>query len=207
MKRCFRPAMMLFFAVCAIQAAGAATIAIDYEVKYITGNTWQYNYTIYNNSEYEIDLFQIYFDFGRQNDPLALYDDVVFVSAPYGWEVEILNPISYTDINMGITMFLEPWTLLAYAVEDALPPYAGPLGVFSVAFNWFGGDENPYPYGGQFFEVFGAGHELELVVSSGNTPGSPSEVPEPQTFMLLGTGLLGLAAYYRRKQARKSEKR
>jgi len=73
----------------------------------------------------------------------------------------------------------------------------GILEGLSISFDWLAAGI-PGP---QSFELFGAdGLSLGLF---GNTYGGDiPPIPEPQTFMLLGTGILGLAAYYRRNRKR-----
>ena len=209
-----RMASVVLFAVCMMQMASAAVIS--YDAVNIGGDRWQYDYTIYNDTTDNIDMFQIYFGFGQTYDPSALYDNLAvdYATLPAGWDADALNPVAVKDpLNPGIYQLIDPWTFLAYTFTNPLAPGDG-LGIFAVAFDWFGGDVSDTPYGGQFFEVFDLNDVLDSnferwdVVNSGTTPGgrptppvSP-EVPEPGTLALFGTGIAGLAVYCRRNRKR-----
>ena len=182
MKKYFRLATILFFTVFAIQTVGAATIS--YTSEDLGNNLWQYNYTIYNDTQSAIDYFDIYFE----ND----YDALELLASPGGWLAELFP----ADV-------LNPLTLSAMADVDPLLP-GNSLGVFSVVFNWLG-IETPgsqefalYNFAENGFNPFVGGYNSGVYTEETAPP-----IPEPQTFMLLGTGLVGLAAYYRRKMARK----
>jgi hypothetical protein len=176
MKKVLGIAAMLLLIVCVSQAA-----TVEYTAINMGGNAWQYDYVITNDTQYDIDLFDIYFDDG------TYYQDLTFLSGPAGWDALVMQ-WSFTD----------PFTLTGLA-DTPLLQYES-AGIFSVTFNW-AGDGAP---GEQAFALFNSAYSWEDPLAGGSTSESPSPVPEPQTFMLLGTGLMGLAAYYRRtRNARK----
>ena len=177
MKRFLGLAAALLFAACMAQTAGAAII--DYTAYNIGDNRWQYDYTIYNDSPSGIGAFDIYFN------GFSFSNELEVLAQPNDWDALILNP-----------SFDDPFTLTAWTLGDPLLQDDS-LGLFSVVFNWF---EEGAP-GSQMFTMYDNILNWN-VVASGNTYGEPGQVPEPQTFMLLGTGLVGLMAYYRRNRKR-----
>ena len=91
----------------------------------------------------------------------------------------------------------------ALNLYDGLAP-GGILEGLSIGFDWLGLPETP---GSQLFEFFNANFDSLDIFGYTSTSDLPQEsemppVPEPQTFMLFGTGLIGLAAYYRRNRKR-----
>ena len=193
MKKYFRLAITLVFAICAIQPASAAII--NYTATTLDDGRWQYDYTIYNDSQIDIIAFDIYFDFNE--GPYSGLDLFAYPDPDYsGWNQDIFPPFTWSGVA------LEPWMLSAWAEDGDPLSYGGSLGVFSVVFNW-AGNETP---GNQMFRLWDSNwNDFAYGWTTAIEEDMPP-IPEPQTFMLLGTGLLGLAAYYRRKQARKSGK-
>jgi len=174
----------LFLAVCAMPAAEAAMV--EYKAENIGGDRWQYDYAIFNDSAWDIGAFTIFFDYG-------LYGGLDVISTPDGWDAEFWNPqlIGYSG---------EPGEVVAFALDAWLAP-GGSLTGLSVGFDWYG-DGAP---GSQAFGIFDEDLFGLLPDQGGWTvPDSTAPaVPEPGTMALLGTGLAGLAAYYRSRKAGK----
>ena len=189
----------MFFALCLIQTAVAATI-IEYTAGYFAEtDRWQYDYKIINNSTEALYGFAIYFDYGPNVD--TNYSNLALEIGTASWD----------EIDTGFGVWQDDWMIM---YGDPFAYNHGEISVLnldmglaageileglSISFDWFG-DGTP---GRQLFELFDA--DFASLDIFGYT--TPPEVPEPQTFMLLGTGLLGLAAYYRRKIAGKAAKR
>ena len=180
--------MMSFIVACVIQTAGAATI--DYSLTNIDGDRWQYDYTITNTSTTDnLYGFSIYFNNGFYRN-LALEVDSA----------------SWDEWDMGLGIWQEDWMIIfgdpflyndgelsALNLFTGLAP-GGMLKGLSVSFDWLGVAGIPQ---GQKFELFDANF-ASLDIIGYTTDSDIPPVPEPQTFMLLGTGILCLTAYYRR---------
>ena len=198
MKVLLRLAMTLIFAVCVIQTAGAAVI--EYDLTQGAGGRWHYDYTVTNALDEPIYAFEIFFDYG-------LYSGLSFEVDPDTWfEIDV-------DEFGGYGIWLDNWVVMwgnPAPIQDGVLLMMSDNGLalgetllFSVGFNWDwekGGD----PYGGQAFNIYDAAMDPDNpLIPTGTTPGGPpSEVPEPGTLALLGTGLASLAAYYRRNRKR-----
>ena len=173
-------ATALLFAVCVVaQTVGAAVITYDSYFN-ATADKWQYDYTIYNDSTDGIAAFEIMF-----NHELSSNLDIIM---PGGWDGAILAPSFNDDV------LIEPLSAI-WGLDSGLLQYDQSVSGFSVLFDWSGADDP----GSQLFTLYDTDWEAIGNVWGDATDGPPA-VPEPQTFILLGTGLLGLAAYSRRNR-------
>ena len=156
-----------------LQPADATTI--HYDVTNISANTWEYTYAVKNDTlGFEIEEFTVYFESG-------LYQNLVIndVNAVPGWDPLTVEPNNFLN-NDG---FYD-----ALAMSSGLAPGNG-IGGFTVRFEFLG---TGMP-GSQFFEVV---DPLDFtVLDSGQT----SLVPLPAAIWLLGSGIIGLAAFARRR--------
>ena len=203
MKKYLRLAATLFFVACLIQTASAASI--NYNAINIGGDRWQYDYTITNTTNENIYSFAIWFGSPYYDDTEISYTDLAVNGRALGdwneWD-DIFNGwiIGGWDTFDGQGYILSG-QIFAESL-DSTSTWLAPdesLGL-SVSFNWLL-DGTP---GDQFYELFGNNYNLPLEegYTSRNDDTTPPVVPEPQTFMLFGTGLICLAAYYRRNRKR-----
>jgi len=191
MKGLFRLAVLLF-AVCLVPTAGAATIIGDHSLEYIKGlESWEYRFTIFNYTNEEIFAFSVQFEYGPYEKPLYYLHEA---SAPDGWETVLSQP--------GIVSGTKEYGELLVFNLDAGIQSGDSLGVFSVIFNWLGNGPPELP----LFDLLNSDGTSIWDEPRSAPPLTPDPVPEPGTLVLLGTGILGLAAYYRRNLSRKSKR-
>lgn len=164
---------------------------IYYQVSNEGGDRWRYDYTVANNTLFEIEQFTIYFDY-------TLYDFALLPSAAFPGEFEV-------DANdyqgpPGWDVFVAPDADIlgveedgffdAFALGDLLEP-GDVLGGFSVSFTYRGAGAP----GRQFFEFFAYDAQgNDIFGESFTRPLLASPVPEPSPLSLCLLGLLLLVA-------------
>jgi hypothetical protein len=154
-----------------MQTSMATTIY--YDVTNITGNTWEYSYTVNNDTlSFNIDEFTIYFSLGD-------YQNLSVVSSPVSWDSLVVEP----DNFLGNDGYFD-----SLALSGGIAP-GNSLGGLIVSFNYLG-TGNP---GSQLFEIVDPADFT--VLDSGQT----EVVPVPSAILLFGSGLLGLVVVARRK--------
>ena len=181
----------LFLALCSIPAAEALTI--EYKAENTGGNAWQYDFWITNDSLDTIGGFDIEFGYG--------ISDLQLKNVALGWDGDVSS-----SFNMGEPGVMDPMTAIMMVWAEEADAWLLPntsLGGFSVDFNWNGNDPIDLTftaYNGNWGKL----SNLDVSFVAGNGPGpNPDPIPEPGTLALLGTGLAGLAAYYRSRKAGK----
>jgi hypothetical protein len=159
------------FLVCASLLSWTTVRAnpIFYEVQHLAGNSWEYSYTVDNQSAEAIEEFFIYFDLGT-------YENLVITGSPTDWDSDAIQP----DPQLPDDGFADWWSFVS-----PINP-AEELGGFSVSFDFLAAGTP----GSQFFEIIDPNNFD--VISDGFTQTRTSAAPEPGTLVLLGLGLAGL---------------
>lgn len=143
---------------------------IQYEVTNVAGNTWEYTYTITNDSLLaDIEEFAISFALGS-------YENLVVGSTLGGWDPLVIQP----DPNLPDDGFYDVLALIS-----GIAP-GGTLGGFSVQFDYLGtGTPGSQPFrilDPNTFNVLDSGFTVSVAA------------PEPSVLGLFAVGLIGLAA-------------
>ena len=207
MKKYFKIAAGMFFVACMIQTA--AGTAIEYASQYDQEqDRWQYDYTITNNLDENIFAFAIYFGSPDNSDTQFYYSDLAiggvnlddwdgWLDVWNGWFVDGWNP---RDPGYRGFERYEAGQIVAFSSDpNAIWLAPGEYLELSISFNWLG-DGTPV---GQFYEMLYSDFATVLDDGFASYKGNDIQpVPESQTFMLMGMGLIGLAAYYRRSRKR-----
>lgn len=156
-----------------VGASHASTV--QYAVNNITGNTWQYDYTVINDSlTADIEEVTIYFDLG-------VFANLNLPVAPGGWDALVIQP----DPALPDDGFYD-----ALALGPAIAP-GDQLGGFSVQFDYLGAGTP----GSQFFEIVNP-QDFSNPLDTGFT----TLVPLPASLWLFCAGLLQLFALHTKRK-------
>ena len=153
----------------------SAATTITYDVTNIAGSTWEYSYTVNNDTlGFDIEEFTVYFDVG-------VYENLTLITpTPATWDPLVIEPDNFLS-NDGYYD--------ALALSAGIAP-GNSLGIFSVRFDYLGGGTP----GSQYFEIVDS-FTFDLLDS-----GQTSPVPVPAAVWLFGSGLIGLIGVARRKK-------
>ena len=176
----FLGAMVLF--ISSIQSASGSTIT--YSVINQSVNTWEYNYSIFNDTlGVDIEEFTVYFE-------ASVFESLAVGSAPAGWDPVAVEP---TNDPFDPDGYYDAFALSATPIAPG-----DSLGGFTVTFDYL---LSGTP-GSQFFEIvmFNNSTFDFDVIDSGQTIAA-SVVPVPAAIWLFGTALVGLVRFSKRRKA------
>jgi hypothetical protein len=150
----------------------AKAVYIEYELNLVNGNTYQYDYTIFNDDiAAGIKYFAIFFDYNTT-------ENLAVMPSPVSWDSLVLPPITGLLVD-GLFDSLA----LASPIDQG-----DSLSGFSVRFDWLSSLSLP---GSQEFEVRDVDSigniNFDNVLATGSTI---SSVPEPATLTMILIGLL-----------------
>ena len=157
--RCF------FGSLAFLIASSASAIVIEYEQVAQSGDHYQYNYSVTNDSTQDIDAFTIFFEANA-------YQNLTGMGSPPDWDLFIVEPDPF--LGDGFT----DW------IAFGMPIAAGEmLNGFNIAFDWVAPASTPFD--SQAFEVY---DPLTFgVYASGFT----QKLPEPGVYLLIVIALIG----------------
>ncbi len=148
---------------------------VSYDVTNISGNTWEYTYTVSNDTlAVDIEEFTIFFDY-------TAYENLALATAPTDWDPLAIQP-STTLPDDG---FYD-----ALALSGGIAA-GGSLGGFTVRFDYLLGGTP----GSQAFDIIDP--ITFATLDSGQTV--LAAVPVPAAIWLFGSGLLALLGSVRKK--------
>lgn len=165
--------------ILASTASAAFATAISYDLTNVAGNTWQFDFTVKNDTlGSPLQAFDLYFDF-------ATFTNLAAVAEPGTFSPTVLPPIDSPPFATfdGAVTFSDFTTGIAAGAT---------LGGFSVQADFSGAGAPGVPT----WDVIDA--NFNTLDQGGATQIGPVGVPEPATLTLLGLGLIG-AAFGRRR--------
>lgn len=165
MKARFLQVFFVFTFLINVPMAGHAT-TVSFDVTNISGNTWEYTYTVANDTlGFDIEEFTIFFDVG-------LYENLVATATPADWDPLVIQP----DLGLPDDGFYD-----ALALVIGIAP-GNSLSGFGVQFDFLGAGMP----GSQLFQIVDP--NTFDVLDEGFT----TLVPLPGALWLFGSGLVGL---------------
>lgn len=181
---CCRMKSVHYFFMMFLVAPYSYATTISYTTTNLIGNSWQYRYSVTNDSLIDpINELTIYFD---RNS----FSNLSVVGSPIGWDSIVIQP----DLAIPADGFFDGLTL----VQGVAP--GAKVGGFLVGFQYLKAGTP----GSQSFEIIDPSN-FDVIASGLTTaesvlPPPPSTVPEPSSIALMA---LGLAAWIvRRSRAR-----
>lgn len=171
---------------CALAAGTSWATSITYDVSHLTGSTWQYDFTMSNDTlGVPVPELTVFFDYN-------LFSDLVAVSQPMEYTNQSPSPL-VVQPQPGTPLFpIAQDGFTDYLASDAGLAPGGTLGGFIVDAN-FSGSGTP---GAPSYEIYDA--NFNLLGSGATTPAGTPSVPEPGTLGLFGVGLLAVVIGRRR---------
>jgi hypothetical protein len=175
MKTTFRVALLL--ATIALVPTTHAT-TVTYAPTDISGSTWQYHYSITNNTQpSNIGEFTVFFTLGQ-------YSNLSVQASPGNWSSIVAQP----DPNLPADGFFD-----SQALDSGLVPGKSQSG-FAVQFTWLGSGTP----GSQLFNIVDP--KTFATLEAGSTTAATSPVPLPASLLLLMSGLLGMGWSVKRRR-------
>jgi len=156
--------------------------SVSFDVAHIAGNTWEYSYTVANDTlATDIEEFTVWFD-------VNLYENLIATATPADWDPLVIQP------DPGLP---DDGLYDALALVAGIAP-GGSLGGFSVQFDFLGmGTPGSQPF--DIVDPF----SFALIDGGRTISTAGPAIPEPSTFVLLAVGLcgvLGARGYVRQKE-------
>lgn len=169
----------LLACLCIAAAGSAHATLIEYVATNLGGTTWEYEYTITNDTlGFDIEEFTIWFDY-------TLFDNLAIGPGPAGWDPLAIQP----DPGLPDDGFFDSLALAGGIASGAT------LGGFTVTVDYFGAGAP----GAQFFEIVDP--LTFATLDSGMTVQAqpPQPIPEPGMIALLAAAALAFVAARRRR--------
>lgn len=176
---------------------------IFYEAENLGGDTWEYKYTVGNDTGVAFDWFSIFFDPADYT-----FDFDAAISGPDGWDFlaippELLFP-GPEDDQAGIFDVCGFFDVDICFGDDVFVLPGELVGSFTIVFDWLG-SPGTTP-GSQPFTLFGddlpVGPDGQTDLTNHTLFTQPLvSVPEPGTIVLLGVGITLFGLFRRRQRA------
>jgi hypothetical protein len=154
----------------------ASATVVDFSLSDVSGNTWQYNYSIINTTQPgNIGEFTVFFAPGQ-------YSNLSVQASPGNWSSVVAQPSSNPLVSGSFD---------AQALDLGLAPGQSQAG-FAVQFTWLGSGTP----GSQLFNIV---DPTIGTLESGNTTLVATPVPLPAATWLFVSGLTGFGAMVRKR--------